>query len=182
VLYCRGSVVMLLIALVAGRKADRRGRKPVLLVGFAILPARAFLYTLSNDRGWLIAVQLLDGVGAGIFGVLTPLVVADLMRGTCRYNLALGMVATAQGIGASLSGFAVGLIVAHLGYSVAFFTLGCIAGVALMVLLLMMPETASSFRSSPTVRRPLGPGLPLDREGPSPAESRLKPFSPMNNP
>ena len=149
-------LVMLPIALVAGRKADRWGRKPILLVGFAIMPVRAFLYTLSNDSGWLIAVQLLDGVGAGIFGVLTPLVVADLMRGTGRYNLALGMVATAQGIGASLSCFAAGLIVDHFGYSVAFFTLGCVAGVALMVLLLVMPETTSSFRSSPTARRPLG--------------------------
>jgi hypothetical protein len=26
------------------------------------------LYTLSDDRFWLVAVQLLDGVGAGIFG------------------------------------------------------------------------------------------------------------------
>jgi hypothetical protein len=31
---------------------------------------------------------LLDGVGAGIFGALTPLVLADIMRGTGRYNVA----------------------------------------------------------------------------------------------
>jgi hypothetical protein len=97
-------LAMLPIALFAGQKAVQWGRKPVLLVGFAILPVRAMLYTFSNDSGWLIAVQLLDGVGAGIWGVLTPLVVADLMRGTGHYNLALGIVATAQGIGASLSG------------------------------------------------------------------------------
>ncbi len=137
-------LVMLPIALFAGRKADRWGRKPILLIGFAILPVRAFLYTLSNDSGWLIAVQLLDGVGAGIFGVLTPLVVADLMRGTGRYNLALGMVATTQGIGASLSGFVAGLIVDHFGYSAAFLTSGAVAGTALSVLLVLMPETAGS--------------------------------------
>jgi len=97
-------LVMLPVAMCAGRKADHWGRKPILLVGFTILPIRAVLYTLSNDSAWLIAVQLLDGVGAGIFGVLTPLIVADLMRGTGRYNLALGIVATVQGIGASLSG------------------------------------------------------------------------------
>ena len=74
-------LVMLPIALFAGRKADSWGRKPILSIGFAILPVRAFLYTLSNDSAWVIAVQLLDGVGAGIFGVLMPLVVADLMRG-----------------------------------------------------------------------------------------------------
>ena len=53
---------------------------------------------------WLIGVQVLDGVGAGIFGALAPLVIADIMRGTGRYNLALGAIATVQGIGASLSG------------------------------------------------------------------------------
>jgi len=136
-------LVMLPTALFAGGQADRRGRKPILLVGFAILSVRAFLYTLSNNSGWLIAVQLLDGVGAGIFGVLTPLVVADLMRGTGRYNLALGVVATAHGIGASLSGFVAGLIVDYFGYNTAFLTSGGVAGIALTALLVMMPETAS---------------------------------------
>jgi MFS family permease len=135
-------LVMLPIALFAGRKADRWGRKPILLVGFAILPVRAVLYTFSDDSTWLIAVQLLDGVGAGIFGALTPLVVADLMRGTGRYNLALGGVATVQGIGASLSGLAAGLIVDHFGYGIAFITAGAVAGVALLALALAMPETA----------------------------------------
>src|SRR5207244_13490082 len=117
------------------------GRKPILLIGFAILPIRAVLYTLSNCSAWLIVVQLLDGVGAGIFGALAPLVVADLMRGTGRYNLALGAVATVQGIGASLSGLAAGLIVDHLGYRIAFLTAGAVAGVALAILVLTMPET-----------------------------------------
>ncbi len=137
-------MVMLPIALFAGRKADQWGRKPVLLIGFTILPLRALLYTLSNDSTWLIAVQLLDGIGAGIWGVLTPLVVADLMSGTGRYNLALGAVATAQGIGASLSGLAAGLIVDHYGYDAAFATSAGIAFLALVVLGLAMPETAES--------------------------------------
>ena len=65
------------------------------------------------------------------------------MRGTGRYNLALGAVATVQGIGASLSGLAAGLIVDHFGYGVAFLTSGAVAGVAFLVLALAMPETAS---------------------------------------
>ena len=42
-------------------------------------------------------MQLLDGVGAGIYQALTPLLIADIMRGTGRYNLAQGAVATTQG-------------------------------------------------------------------------------------
>jgi sugar phosphate permease len=73
---------------------------------------------------------------------LTPLVVADIMRGTGRYNLALGAVATAQGIGASLSGLAAGMVVDHFGYSAAFLALGAAALAAVVVFALGMPETA----------------------------------------
>jgi MFS family permease len=135
-------MVMLPIAVFAGRRADQWGRKPILTLGFAILPVRAVLYTVSDDSAWLIAVQLLDGIGAGIFGALTPLIVADLMRGTGRYNLALGAVATVQGVGASLSGLSAGLIVDHFGYGTAFLTAAAVAGIALAVLVLAMPETA----------------------------------------
>jgi MFS family permease len=133
---------MLPIALLVGRTADTWGRKPLFLAGFAILPIRAVLYTLSDNSFWLIGVQVLDGVGAGIFGALTPLVIADIMRGTGRYNLAQGAIATAQGIGASSSGLAAGVIVDHFGYSAAFLAAGAAAAVALAVFALWMPETA----------------------------------------
>ena len=146
--------VMLPIALLVGRTADSWGRKPLFLAGFAILPIRAVLYTLSDNSFWLIGVQVLDGVGAGIFGALTPLVIADIMRGTGRYNLAQGAIATAQGIGASLSGLAAGVIVDHFGYSAAFLAAGAAALVALAVFAVWMPETAEpeTGRDRPTHR------------------------------
>ena len=134
--------VMLPIALLVGRTADTWGRKPLFLAGFAILPIRAVLYTFSDNSFWLIGVQVLDGVGAGIFGALTPLVIADIMRGTGRYNLAQGAIATVQGIGASLSGLAAGVIVDHFGYSATFLAAGAAATVAFTVFALRMPETA----------------------------------------
>jgi MFS family permease len=144
--------VMLPIALLVGYKADVWGRKPLFLAGFAILPIRAVLYTLSDNSVWLIGVQVLDGVGAGIFGALAPLVIADIMRGTGRYNLAQGAIATVQGIGASLSGLAAGEIVDHFGYSAAFLTLGAAALVAVIVFFLQMPETAERKTESPQVK------------------------------
>ncbi len=141
-------LIMLPVALAVGRTADRLGRKPILLLGFAVLPVRAVLYTLSDDAAWLIGVQLLDGVGAGIFGAITPLVVADLMRGTGRYNVAQGAVATVQGIGASLSGLVAGVVVDHFGYSAVFLTSGAVACAALATLFLAMPETATDRGSA----------------------------------
>lgn len=136
-------LIMLPVALAVGRTADRIGRKPILLIGFAVLPIRALLYTFSDSAPWLIGVQLLDGIGAGIYGAITPLVIADLMRGTGRYNLAQGAVATMQGLGASLSGLAAGVIVDHFGYSAGFLTFGAAACAALAALFLAMPETAA---------------------------------------
>ena len=136
-------MVMLPIALLVGRTADTWGRKPLFLIGFAVLPIRAVLYTFSDNSFWLIGVQLLDGIGAGIFGALTPLVIADIMRGTGRYNLAQGAIATVQGVGASLSGLAAGVIVDRYGYTVTFLSLGAIAAVAVIVFAIGMQETAS---------------------------------------
>lgn len=139
-------LIMLPIALAVGARADRYGRKPILLIGFAVLPLRAVLYTLSNHAWWLIGVQLLDGVGAGIFGAITPLLVADLMRGTRHYNLALGAITTMQGIGASCGGLIAGIIVDRFGYTPAFLTAAAIAAVALAALALLLPETAPPDR------------------------------------
>lgn len=140
--------VMLPIALLVGRTADSWGRKPLFLAGFAVLPVRAVLYTFSDNSIWLIGVQLLDGVSAGIFGALMPLVIADIMRGTGRYNLALGAIATATGIGASLSGLAAGMLVDRFGYNAAFLGAGAAAVVALVIFSIRMPETAESAKAS----------------------------------
>jgi Na+/H+ antiporter NhaD/arsenite permease-like protein len=91
------------MAILVGRKADAWGRKPLFIAGFVILPIRGFLYTLSDNPYWLVGVQLLGGMGAGLYGALFPLIVADLMEGTGRFNVAQGAVITAQESGASLS-------------------------------------------------------------------------------
>ena len=85
---------------------------------------------------------MLDGVAAGIFSALTPLVIADIMGGTGRYNPAQGAIATVQGIGASLSGLAVGVIVDHFGYCAAFLSAGAAAAVAFNLFALLLPNTA----------------------------------------
>ena len=134
-------LVMVPMAMLVGAKADRWGRKPLLLAAFLVLPLRGVLYTLSDNSAWLVGVQLLDGVGAGLFGALFPLVVADLTEGTGRFNVSQGAIATLQGIGASLSTAAAGQMVVREGYSAAFLMLAGAAGVALLLAALLLPET-----------------------------------------
>ena len=134
-------VVMIPVAILAGRRADRWGRKPLFLIAFAVLTVRGALYPMSDDSAWLLAVQALDGVGAGIFGALFPIVIADLTRGTGRFNVAQGAVSTAQGLGASLSAALAGTIIVAGGYTLAFWTLAGIAAAGLLLYALFMPET-----------------------------------------
>ncbi len=134
-------LVMVPMAILVARKADDWGRKRLFLAGFLILPLRGVLYTFSNDPAWLIGVQVLDGVGAGLFGALFPLIIADLTWGTGRFNVTCGAVQAAQGIGASLSTTIAGLIVVAAGYSAAFLTLAAIAAAGLVLFWIAMPET-----------------------------------------
>jgi Major Facilitator Superfamily len=83
-------LVMVPMAMLVGHKADIWGRKPLFLAGFAILSLRGFLYPLSDDRLWLFAVQSLDGVGAGLYGALFPLIVADLTHGHWSFHFGPG--------------------------------------------------------------------------------------------
>lgn len=135
-------LVMVPVALLVGAKADIWGRKPIFAVALGVLALRGALYPVSDNPYWLIGVQLLDGIGAGIFGALFPLVVADLTRGTGHFNISQGAIATAAGIGAALSTTVAGLIIVSAGYSAAFLFLAAIAGVGLALFVVAMPETA----------------------------------------
>lgn len=143
-------LVITLLAAWVGRKAGTWGRKPLLLIAFGVLPVRAVLYTLTGNTAALVSIQILDGVAAAIFGVVSVLVIADLTKGSGRFNLTLGAVSTAVGIGASLSQVIAGAIVHHLGSNAGFLFLAVVAAAAFCILYLLMPETRdTAFLISP---------------------------------
>jgi MFS family permease len=140
-------IVMVSMAVLVGHKADSWGRKPILLAGFAVLPIRGVLYTLTQNPYALVSIQVLDGIGAGIFGALFFIVIADLTRGTGRYNLAQGAVSASWGLGAALSNSVAGFIVDKAGFSAAFLFLAGCALAAFLLLGIAMPETGDPRRS-----------------------------------
>ena len=121
--------------------ANALGRKPLVIIAFAAVPLRGLLCASSDNPSWLLGVQLLDGVGAGMYDALLPLLLADMMRGTGRYSLARGALGTIQGIGGSTGFGAAGFIVAAFSYNAAFLTLAAVAVIALLVMVVAMPET-----------------------------------------
>jgi MFS family permease len=146
-------IVVAVFSPAVGRWAQRWGRRPVLLVGFMALPVRGVLFVVITDPYWLVAVQVLDGICAAVFGVLVPLTIADIARGTGRFNLAQGIVGTGIGIGASLSTTLGGWMSDRLGSGSAFLGLAAIGGLGLVLVWLLMPETMETKK----VPKPLAP-------------------------
>jgi MFS family permease len=134
--------VMVGVAWSVGQASARGiGRKPIFLVALAVLPVRGVLFSFTSSPYAVVGIQLLDGLAAGIFGVISVLIASDLMRGTGRFNLAQGLTALAVGIGATLSNATAGFVVQWFGFPSGFLYLAAIAGCALAFFTLLMPET-----------------------------------------
>jgi predicted MFS family arabinose efflux permease len=133
--------IVALISPSVGRKAQSWGRRPLLMIAFAALAVRGALFATIHDPSLLVAVQMLDGITAAVFGVMIPLIVADIAFGSGHFNLAQGVIGTAIGIGASLSTAVAGYVSDHFGHGVAFTGLAAAALSGLLVAWLLMPET-----------------------------------------
>ncbi len=140
--------VMIPVALLTGWLCDRWGRKPVFAVGFVALPVRIFLYSLTSDPSVLVALQALDGIGAGIYGVAIVAMCADLTRGKGRFNALQGLIATALAVGGVIGPLASGCLVQHLGFNMAFYVFTCVAATAAFVFVAFMPETRPAAETS----------------------------------
>ena len=107
----------------------------------AALPIRGLLFATVSDPYVLVAIQLLDGITATVMSVMVPLTIADLTRGTGRFNLTQGLIGTMMGVGASLSPTLAGYVTDRFGNPAAFSALAAIATIGLVLVALRMPET-----------------------------------------
>ncbi len=147
-------VPQLIVALVSpavGRLAETRGRRTVLLMGLLSLPIRGAVFAAAASPIPVVLVQALDGVAGACLGVLVPLVTSDVAGRSGHYNLALGFVGFAIGIGATLSTTLAGWIGDRFGQPIAFASLAAFGLAACAVALTAMPETKIS-QSGPLTR------------------------------
>jgi MFS family permease len=131
-------------ASLCGAYADSWGRRPFFVIACGALAARGALYTISDAPGWTIAVQLLDGVGVGVFGALFPVVVSDLTRGSGHFNAAQGAVGTVHAIGGLISGPLSAACIKWGGYDAAFLVFSTIALCGCLACRFLLPETRNA--------------------------------------
>jgi MFS family permease len=134
-------IVVAILAPWVGYHSEKRGRKPLLLIGFAVEPLRAVLLAFSADHTVLVIGQLLSGVTGAVIGVLTVLVITDLTAGTGRFNLAQGAVGAMSGMAASLSTLATGLLFQTIGSTGGFLAIAGVAAAATVLIAMFVSET-----------------------------------------
>jgi MFS family permease len=127
-----------------GYHSEKKGRKPLLLIGFAAEPLRAALLAFSGNYGFLIAAQILSGISGAVIGVLTVIVIADLTAGTGRFNLAQGAVGAAIGVAASASTLITGYLFQGIGPVGGFIAIAAVAGAATALIAVFAAETKPS--------------------------------------
>lgn len=133
--------VVVAIAPWIGVKAQSWGRRPLLLLTFVALSARGAIFAVTSDPYLLVAAQLLDGISAASLGVLVPLIIADVTRGSGHFNFAQGLIGAAVGIGASFSTTLAGFIADTSGAAIAFLLLACVGVMGLVFVFAVVPET-----------------------------------------
>ena len=96
-----------------------------------------------DSVGAMIVVQVLDGVGAGVSGVVLPVVVALILRGSGHINAGLAFALTCGGLGGALSNGVGGYFAQYYGYFSAYLFLG---GIALCGLILWCALSKKLFK------------------------------------
>jgi MFS family permease len=136
-------IVVALLSPWVGRSAARVGRKPILLLGWAMLPVRGVLLAVLPGPWLLVAGQAVSGISAAVFGVMLPLLAADLTRGTRHFNLCMGALGLAMFLGAAVSTTMAGGIADAAGLPAAFLALAVSGRAGTLLVFLALPETAS---------------------------------------
>ncbi|KAB2921049.1 MAG: MFS transporter [Dechloromonas sp.] len=132
-----------------GIASDRWGRKPVIVFGLLLFVIGSFVAAWAPDMLWMIVGRVLQGAGA-ISAAVTALA-ADLTREEHRTKV-MAMIGSSIGLVFALSLVGAPLLYGWIGMEGLFVLTGVLAGLAIVVLLKVVPAAP----------RPAGHGrLPL---------------------
>jgi len=158
-------IFMVMSANICGTYSGKYGRKGIFLIGLFSVPVRCLILTfLARMKGEesasfglgcvILATQILDGVGAGVFGTMYILVTSDIAGGTGRFSMTLGLTSAAMSIGGTVSGYLGEALAQDLGYAQAYFILMFLSLIPALGYLLVMPETLPALahpKSNPAI-------------------------------
>jgi len=124
------------------------GRRPLLIVSYIFLVLRGIGFTFIKIPALMVAMQILDGISAGIFGLLLITVIADFCRNTDRFSSTLAAIYMLLTLTNGLSEFSSGMLASSLGFSTTFAILTAVAFIGLMIIVTLLPETREAANST----------------------------------
>ena len=126
-------LVMIPVAIWTAGRIDRVGYWRLIMLALLVMPVRAALAASSAAPLMMVPVQILDGVAAGVLGVVVPSFIVVLLRGNGHVNAGQSVVMLMQGVGAAMSPALTGMIAGHYSFATAFSVLSVIALTALLI-------------------------------------------------
>ncbi len=134
-------MVWMVVVWPAGWLADRIGRKPLLIAGWAVMAVRLALVSVVRSPEMAVANQALDGLGNGLFAVLAASWVTDRLNDPKRSGEAQVIVGSCLVLGSAIGPFGAGFLVGPLGYRGLFWLLAGVGVVATAIVVFLVPET-----------------------------------------
>jgi MFS family permease len=151
-------ICMAVSAKICGEYSGMYGRKWLFVIGLLSLPIRCAILSLlltiaGEEQGpiiqfFILSTQILDGIGAGVFGTMYVLVTSDISGGTGRFGLTLGLTTAAMNIGGTVSGYMGQAFAEDYGYRSAFLIMTAMSFLPVLLYFFCMPETLPEHSSS----------------------------------
>lgn len=146
-------VAWMIVVWPAGWLADRWGRKPLLVAGWAVMALRLGIVAVAQTPSMVVANQALDGLSNGLFAVLAAAWVTDRLADPRRSGEAQVIVGTSLVLGSAIGPAAAGLLVSVVGYRMMFALLAGVGAVATALVVVLVPETLTRHHEvSPDLR------------------------------
>ncbi|HEV8060019.1 MAG TPA: MFS transporter [Gemmataceae bacterium] len=144
---------MLAVRLV-GRVADRFGRKPFLILGWALVSLRLALIAIATTAEQILAIQVLDGLAQSLFAVAAAAWVTDRLADPRRVGEAQVLVGSSLVFGSAVGPLLSALVVESTGYVGMFGLLAGIGAIGLVLVIAFVPETMSRPRTDESLVEP----------------------------
>ena len=114
----------------AGPLADRRGRRPPILVGLAVSGVATGVLGFVTSPPLFLAVSLVAGLGSGLVNPPMNAAVADVIGSRARGGTVLAGFQMAADLGAIVGPVLAGVLAERVGFAAAFAVTGAVALVA----------------------------------------------------
>ncbi|MEZ5118537.1 MAG: MFS transporter [Candidatus Nanopelagicales bacterium] len=130
-----------------GRTADRRGRRPALVIGLAVGVVSLVVLAVAPNPAWFLIAMAVAGMSGAFLGPSPTAIVGDVARGHHGGSVVAGFQMMSD-VGSIIGPLVAGLLLDQSGFPVAF-SAGVVVTLLALGLAVRMPETLEAKEQEP---------------------------------